>query len=87
MEDSYPTYSQPFEVVMLRDGVDQDLALPDDFTRLHVVACDPTAAQRAPVVNSLIGFHPIGATPPGALTGPEQMALARTRSTDSTRNW
>lgn len=72
---------------MLRDGVEPDSATPDDFTRLHVVARDPSTAQQDPICAGLVGYRPIGATPPGALTGPEQLALARARSTESTRNW
>jgi hypothetical protein len=87
MEDNYPTHVQHFEVVMLRDGVDQEAAQPADFLRVAILARDPVAAQNDPDIGLVKGYRPVAATLPNQLTGFELAARNRELVNAPTRSW
>lgn len=87
----YPTYDQHFEVVLMKKGVTEDAATPDDFKRVAVVAKDQVAAMMSDEVTAAAGeeFRAVVATPPGVPTGFEQMARRRMLNAGDQRttNW
>jgi len=91
-KDSYPVYEQHFEVVLMRKGVSEDAAKPEDFVRVAVTAKDQLAAMLADEVHTAAGtdFNVVLATLPGQPTGPEMMARRRVMDASggaSTKNW
>lgn len=78
--ESYPRHVEAFEVVLLRDGVNQMAAKWEDFKRLPVEAENTLQAQMLDAVRAEKGWSPIFATKPGLLTEPE--VLARRREMD-----
>ncbi len=93
--ESYPTHTEHFEVVMLRSGVDEDAATQDDLKRVAVLASDPLAALMADEVQAVAktgeiktdGFRAIFASKPGVPTGPEIMARRRALDADGSKAW
>ena len=67
---------EQFEVVLLKDGVSDLSAKPEDFKRVLVEASSPIAAQISDK-GKVEGFRSIFATKPGVMTEPEVMARRR----------
>lgn len=75
--DNYPTYTQAFDVVLIKDGVNSMTAKPDDFKRVPVVAADTVQACLHDDVAKEKGFYPLYAVPPGVMGEPEVLAVRR----------
>lgn len=75
--EGYPRHEQPFEVVLLKNGVNSLTAKPEDFQRIRVDAVDPLQAMQHGDVSNVEGYTCLFAVPPGAPTEPEQMARQR----------
>lgn len=92
MNDTYPVYMQHFDVLLMRKGVSEDAAKPEDFKRVPVVAKDQVQALLDDNVRKEAGddFHVVLATLPNSPTGPEMMARRRVMDQSggaSTKNW
>lgn len=74
---NYPEHSEMFEVVLLKNGVSDLVALPGDFKRVQVQASAPFHALTHDDVAAVQGFHPLFATAPGVASQPEIMARRR----------
>ena len=76
---NYPVSIEPFEVVMLKQGVSEFTATPDDFRRVPVVAADPIKAQQDPDVLAAEqeGYTVMLASRPGIQTQAEVLARGR----------
>ena len=79
MENNYPVSTEPFDVVMIKNGVSEFTALPDDFRRVPVVAQDPMKAQMDPGVLAAEaeGYRCMLASRPGIQTQAEVLARVR----------
>lgn len=82
------TPDQHFEVVLMRNGVNEDTATQDDYRRVAVVAKDPIGAMTSDEAVAAAGtdFRVVLATPPGVETGMEVMARQRLMN-GQTRDW
>jgi hypothetical protein len=69
--------SRLFEVVMIRDGVNDLTATTEDLKRIPVQAIDPISAVTSKEVAAVKGWRPMFAAPPGVPTEPEIMARRR----------
>lgn len=92
MTDTYPVYEQHFEVVLMRRGVSEDAAKPEDFVRVAVTARDQVQALLKDEVKAAAGteYNVVLAAPPGVQTGPEIMARRRVQDVGAgsrTTNW
>lgn len=74
-----PPQTENFDVVLLRNGVNELTAKPDDFRRVPVVATGPLAAVMSGEAAAVAaeGFTILHAATPGVATGPEAMARQR----------
>ena len=76
---NYPVSTEPFEVVLLKQGVSEFTATPDDFRRVPVWATDPINAQQDPDVLAAEkeGYICLLASRPGIQTQAEVLARGR----------
>jgi hypothetical protein len=79
METNYPVSTESFEVVLLKQGVSEFTATPDDFRRVSVRATDPIMAQHDPEVIAAEqeGYICLLASRPGIQTQAEVLARGR----------
>jgi hypothetical protein len=86
-----PNRSEPFEVVMLKLGVSEVAAKPEDFRRVPIEATDPLQAMQSDAVAKTEGYRPLFAARPGVLTDPEVHARRRAFEAggngEQTKNW
>jgi hypothetical protein len=76
--DGYPQRKEMFDVVMLKDGVNDLIAKTADFKRVPIEAEAPFAAMTHPDVQAAAkGFRVLFAVPPGVATEPEIHARRR----------
>lgn len=73
---NYPKHLEDFEVVLIKDGVSDLSAKPDDFARVAVQAENPIAAQMRDEAKKK-GFRVLFAAKPGVMTDPEIQARRR----------
>jgi hypothetical protein len=73
---NYPTHLENFEVVLIKKGVSDLSAKPEDFKRVPVQASNPLQAQTKDEAQ-VDGYHVLFAAKPGVLTDPEIMANRR----------
>lgn len=71
------TRKELFDVVMLKNGVNDMSALSTDFKRIPVEAGAPFEALTHKDVTNVTGYHPLFAVPPGVATEPEVHARRR----------
>lgn len=76
-DESYPTHTEMFDVVMLKKGISQLTAKPEDFKRVKVTAPDPLSAQMHDDVLKESGYLALFAAKPDVLTDPEIQASRR----------
>lgn len=77
MDQNYPTRKEMFDVVMIKKGINDMTAKPEDFKRVSVEATDPIAAQTDDKVIAENEYRVLFATRPGVPTDPETMARRR----------
>ena len=82
MDNNFPTHTELFEVVLLKDGTNEMKANTEDFRRVPIEASSPLQAQMSDKV-LVEGYHSIFATKPGILTDPEVMARRRAMDGES----
>lgn len=71
------TRKELFDVVMLKNGVNDMAAVSTDFKRVPVEASAPFEALTHKDVAAVAGYHPLFAVPPGVPTEPEIHARRR----------
>lgn len=80
----YPEHKEDFDVVMMKDGVSELTAKPEDFKRVSVTAKDPIDAQTSETVQKeMKGYRVLFAVPPGVMSDPEIHARRRTMDFDT----
>jgi putative sterol carrier protein len=80
---NFPTHTEDFDVVLLKDGVSDLTASPSDFKRVLVTGqADPIAALMSDTAQ-VKGFRPLFALPPGVMSSAEIMANRRVMDNDT----
>ena len=75
--EPYPEHKEDFEVVMLKDGVSELDAKPEDIKRVHVNAVSSLAAQMHDDVQKFEGHKAVFVAKPGVPTDLETHARRR----------
>lgn len=73
----YPKHSEDFEVVLLKHGVSELDAKPEDFKRIPVTAESTLAAQMHPDLAKEKDYRPLFVSKPGVPTDAEVHAQRR----------
>jgi hypothetical protein len=77
MDQNFPLHKEPFDVVLLKRGVNSLDASTGDFKRISVEASDPLSAQMHGDVAKEKDYQALFAVPPGVASDPEIQARRR----------